>query len=199
MIELLSIFPVSALILAMPGPTNTLLFSSSLMRGFAASVPLIATELVAYGIAISAWGMLLQGLMAQHAWIALVLKLSAALYVAWLATKIWRFQSSPAVQPAISRRQVFTTTLLNPKAFLFATFVMPQNVFASPTVWAAGMGAFAAALVPVSVGWCLLGCSLHSGRHHRPLIPAHVMLRGAAIALCGFSLSIFYDAIRAVA
>ncbi len=199
MIELLSIFPVSALILAMPGPTNTLLFSSSLMRGFAASVPLIATELVAYGIAISAWGMLLQSLMAQHPWIALVLKFSAALYVAWLATKIWRFQSSPAVQPAISRRQVFTTTLLNPKAFLFATFVMPQNVFASPTVWAAGMGAFAAALVPVSVGWCLLGCSLHTGRHHRPLIPAHIMLRGAAIALCGFSLSIFYDAIRAVA
>lgn len=199
MTELLSIFSVSGLILAMPGPTNTLLLSSSLMRGFAASVPLIATELVAYFVAISTWGVLLQRLMAQHDWIALVLKVLAALYVAWLATKIWRFHSNPAIQPAISGRQVFTTTLLNPKAFLFATFVMPESVFASPMWWAAGMGAFAAALVPVSVGWCLLGRSLHSGRHHRPLIPAHVMLRGASLALCGFSLSIFYDALRAMA
>lgn len=197
MAELLSIFPVSALILAMPGPTNTLLFSSSLMRGFAASVPLIATELVAYGIAISAWGMLLQGLMAQHPWIALVLKLSAALYVAWLATKLWRLHRGPEVQPVISAQQVFTTTLLNPKAFLFATFVMPESVFASPGVWAAGMGAFTAALVPVSVGWCLLGRSLRAGRHHRPLIPAHVLLRSASVALCGFSLSIIYSALRA--
>ena len=127
--DLLYIASVAALILAMPGPTNTLLFSSSVARGFSRSLVLVAAELVAYLLAISCWGFLLLKLLNDQAWIATTLKLGAAFYIAYLSLKIWKFEKSLTPESSITSRHVFITTLLNPKAFLFASFVMPPKVF----------------------------------------------------------------------
>ena len=48
-------------ILLTPGPTNTLLASSGIETGVKKSLKLIPAEVVGYFIAISAWGVLIDG------------------------------------------------------------------------------------------------------------------------------------------
>ena len=192
----LYIASVSALILAMPGPTNTLLFSSGVARGFTRSLVLVAAELVAYLLSISCWGFLLLKLLQDQAWIATVLKLGAACYIAYLSLKIWKFEKSLTPETSITSRHVFVTTLLNPKAFLFASFVMPPAVFLDTSMYFPAMGTFALTMIPVSIGWCMLGQIARSGSGRVPLISSGVMLRGASLVLCFFSASILYDVVH---
>ena len=187
------VLSVSALILAMPGPTNTLLFSSSLTRGFARSTPLVAAELVAYLLSISCWGFVLLSVLHDHAWITLALKALAAFYIAFLSVKIWRFEQSIDSAKSITGKHVFITTLLNPKAFLFASIVMPKAAFLDMAVYTPAMATFVLALIPVSAGWCLLGHLARSGSRRTPLVSSTAMLRGAALVLCFFSMTLLYD------
>ena len=196
--DLLYIASVAALILAMPGPTNTLLFSSSVARGFSRSVVLVAAELVAYLLAISCWGFLLLKLLNDQVWIATTLKLGAAFYIAYLSLKIWKFEKSLTPESSITSRHVFITTLLNPKAFLFASFVMPPKVFVDIAAYFPAMGTFALTMIPVSLGWCLLGHLARSGSSKLPMFSSGVMLRGASLVLCFFSASILYDVLHKV-
>ena len=194
--DLLYIASVAALILAMPGPTNTLLFSSSVARGFSRSLVLVVAELVAYLLAISCWGFLLLKLLNDQAWIATTLKLGAAFYIAYLSLKIWKFEKSLTPESSITSRHVFITTLLNPKAFLFASFVMPPKVFIETAAYFPAMGTFALTMIPVSLGWCLLGHLARSGSNKLPMFSSGVMLRGASLVLCFFSASILYDVLH---
>ena len=196
--DLLYIASVAALILAMPGPTNTLLFSSSVARGFSRSLVLVVAELVAYLLAISCWGFLLLKLLNDQAWIATTLKLGAAFYIAYLSLKIWKFEKSLTPESSITSRHVFITTLLNPKAFLFASFVMPPKVFVDTAAYFPAMGTFALTMIPVSLGWCLLGHLARSGSGKLPMFSSGVMLRGASLVLCFFSASILYDVLHKV-
>ena len=196
--DLLYIASVAALILAMPGPTNTLLFSSSVARGFSRSLVLVVAELVAYLLAISCWGFLLLKLLNDQAWIATTLKLGAAFYIAYLSLKIWKFEKSLTPESSITSRHVFITTLLNPKAFLFASFVMPPKVFIETAAYFPAMGTFALTMIPVSLGWCLLGHLARSGSGKLPMFSSGVMLRGASLVLCFFSASILYDVLHKV-
>lgn len=188
------VLSVCALILMMPGPTNTLLFSSSLARGFGRALPLVAAELSAYLLAISCWGFLLLKLMQMRPWIAMLLKTLAALYIAWLSWKIWRFDHRFENTAPITARHVFIATLLNPKAFLFASFVIPGAAFGRWEVYLPAMATFTAALVPVSVCWCALGHLARDGSRRAPWLSAGMLLRGAALCLCFFSVSILYSA-----
>ena len=196
--DLLYIASVAALILAMSGPTNTLLFSSSVARGFSRSLVLVAAELVAYLLAISCWGFLLLKLLNDQTWIATTLKLGAAFYIAYLSLKIWKFEKSLTPESSITSRHVFITTLLNPKAFLFASFVMPPKVFTETAAYFPAMGTFALTMIPVSLGWCLLGHLARSGSNKLPMFSSGVMLRGASLVLCFFSASILYDVLHKV-
>ena len=196
--DFLYIASVAALILAMPGPTNTLLFSSSVARGFSRSLVLVVAELVAYLLAISCWGFVLLKLLQDQVWIATTLKLGAAFYIAYLSLKIWKFEKSLTPESSITSRHVFITTLLNPKAFLFASFVMPPKVFIDTAAYFPAMGTFALTMIPVSLGWCLLGHLARSGSGKLPMFSSGVMLRGASLVLCFFSASILYDVLHKV-
>ena len=195
---MLSVMSALGLLLLMPGPTNTLLFSSSVARGFSRSLVLVAAELVAYLLAISCWGFLLLKLLNDQVWIATTLKLGAAFYIAYLSLKIWKFEKSLTPESSITSRHVFITTLLNPKAFLFASFVMPPKVFVDIAAYFPAMGTFALTMIPVSLGWCLLGHLARSGSGKLPMFSSGVMLRGASLVLCFFSASILYDVLHKV-
>ncbi len=187
---------LSALVLLMPGPTNTLLLSSGAIVGFTRTLKLIAAEIAGYLIAIIAWGIFLMGL-SQHApWTATVIKCLAAGYVGWMAVKVWNIHLHVDGDDKIKAHNVFVTTLLNPKAFVFASYIMPAATFTSGLVFGYAMLAFISALLPVSVCWSLAGNILISKGSLVPGINPQRVFRCASLVLCVFSVTLFYDVVR---
>lgn len=116
-----------AAVLLTPGPTNTLLFLAGSRDGIRRSLPLIAAEWVGYLISIGVWCVFLALAAAVAPWAPPVARACAAVYIAWSAIKLWRTapQAGAAGSKGIGPRDLFTVTLLNPKAFFFATVVFP--------------------------------------------------------------------------
>lgn len=171
-------------ILATPGPTNTLLATAGAAGGVRASCCLPAVEAAAYVIAICMLGWVAAPLVAAFPAAKAVLQGAVGLYLAWLAVKMWRGgAAAPALADAprlVTRRQVFLATLLNPKGMIFAFGVLPLQ---SPDV-AAYLAGFAGLTVMAGAGWVCLGAALRRG-----LSPARSRLipRAAALTLSGFS------------
>lgn len=124
---------------ALPGPDTMLVFSRALAGGAAASVPvgvgLTVGKLVLLTAAIA--GVAAAALAFGPAF--LVLKVAGALYLLWLAIRLWRRQpqpSQPAVPAPTSRLALVpgswrgaglgaVLTMTNPQALLFYLTVLP--------------------------------------------------------------------------
>jgi threonine/homoserine/homoserine lactone efflux protein len=143
-------------ILATPGPTNTLLATSAALAGIRRSLPLIAAELAGYLTAISILHFLLAELLAQHGWIAMGLRLLVGAYLLFTAWDLWNRRDpfvAAAAPHGIRFERVFVTTLLNPKAIVFAFGVIPLS---SPDA-AAYLAAFSVFVVIAASSWIALG------------------------------------------
>lgn len=144
-------------ILGTPGPTNTLLATSGASIGFRRSLVLLPAEAAGYSISILTLGLVLGPLVAGEPALAMALRLLVGAYLLLLAWRLWRsggveLASRRLVTPA----QVFVTTLLNPKAIVFALGVVP---FGAPRVWP-WMAGFLAMLAAVAACWIALGAVL---------------------------------------
>lgn len=186
----------SALVLIMPGPTNMLLLSSGAIAGFLRTLKLIAAELAGYFLAISIWGFILIGLSQHFPWLAPLVKLLAAGYVAWMAIKIWKIRLHVDNTSHIKGFSVFLTTLLNPKAFVFAAYIMPDRTFSDLSLYIPSMLAFVATLIPVSLCWSLLGKILGQKGTTVPGLNPSLLFRGASFVMCFFSFSLFYQVLH---
>lgn len=136
-------------VLGTPGPTNTLLAASGALVGVRRSLPLLAGEIVGYLAAIACLHLVVGGLVADASWIGRFLRLAMAVYLLFVAYELWT-RPAPATGQAseIGVRRVLVTTLLNPKALLFAFQILPlSEPGAMPYVLAL------AALIPL-VGSC---------------------------------------------
>ena len=158
-------------ILGTPGPTNTLLATSGAAAGLRRSLPLLPAEAAGYFISILVIGLVLGPVVAQSPLLATGLRLAVGAYLCWLAVRLWR-QGGVVADAAgtVRPHQVFVTTLLNPKAIVFALGVVP---FASPHAWAYMLG-FMAILAAVGLGWILAGTGLGRvarGGGHGRLVP----------------------------
>ncbi|WP_414445281.1 LysE family translocator [Burkholderia sp. 22PA0106] len=147
-------------ILAMPGPTNTLLATGGATLGLRRALPLALAEALGYGIAILAVGLLLKPVLTQWPQFARVLRVAVSAYLFYLAWTLFRSgrgdQAERIGHRPITPRRVFVATLLNPKALVFAINVIP---FDSPRVAFYLLG-FVAILAPLSIAWILLGAAL---------------------------------------
>lgn len=144
-------------ILGTPGPTNTLLATSGASIGFRRSLVLLPAEAAGYSISILTLGLVLGPLVAGEPALAMALRLLVGAYLLLLAWRLWgsggvELASRRLVTPA----QVFVTTLLNPKAIVFALGVVP---FGAPRVWP-WMAGFLAMLAAVAACWIALGAVL---------------------------------------
>ncbi|KLK92685.1 hypothetical protein AA309_13495 [Microvirga vignae] len=187
MIDLLTFVPAVAAILATPGPTNTLLATSGAQAGFRRSLPLVPAELAGYGIAIATWGLFLEPASAALPWLKPLLKLACAVYLVAVAWDLWRDAGSPENGDHLGARRVFSATLLNPKALLFAIAIFPEAAFRDLSGFLQTMSFFAAIVVPTALGWIVFG-STFSGPSAR--IQPRLIQRGAALALLTFSVSL---------
>lgn len=172
-------------ILGTPGPTNTLLATSGAASGLRRSLPLLPAEAGGYFISIMLIGLVLGPVVAQSPQLATGLRLAVGAYLCWLAARLWR-QGGVVSGEAVRVRpyQVFVTTLLNPKAIVFALGVVP---FASPHVWAYMLG-FMATLAVVGFCWILAGTGL--GHVARNGGRARLVPRVGATAIAAFAFMI---------
>jgi threonine/homoserine/homoserine lactone efflux protein len=154
-------------ILGTPGPTNTLLATGGASVGFRRALLLIPAEGAGYLIAILCWGLLVGPLLASSPPVNIGLRLLVGCYLLHSAVRQW---NSGALTRATSRivispRHVFLTTLLNPKAIVFALAVIPL-----PRPWAY-IVAFLCLTAAVATAWIFAGAAMGSvaaatGRSH---------------------------------
>ncbi|MFI5407889.1 LysE family translocator [Kaistia sp. UC242_56] len=180
-------------LLAVPGPTNTLLATSGAAIGMRRSLRLVPAELAGYGLAIGILMGIVGPLAAEHPIVPILSKIVASLYLAGSAVALWRQAAREALPGGapISVRRVFVTTLLNPKALIFAFLIFPRDLASLPGF----AGLFSVLVVGVACGWITLGSSL-SRSAGGFATPARVS-RFAAVALVVFASVMASSAIAA--
>ncbi|MBR0648658.1 LysE family translocator [Roseomonas terrae] len=174
------------IILGTPGPTNTLLATSGAAVGWRRSLILLPAEAAGYLVSILFLGLVLGPIVAASPAIALTLRLAVGSYLLALALKLWRRGTVLEDGPIATVRphQVFVTTLLNPKAIIFALGVVPLG---SPHVWIYLL-AFVVLLTIVAFSWIILGAAM--GRVARANGQERIVPRVGAVAICCFALLI---------
>lgn len=123
-------FSLAALsLLATPGPTNTLLATSAAAAGARRSLRLLPAELAGYFVSILILRGLLGPIIAASPVLKLALHAAVALYLVYLAAMLWQHGSreGDGGRP-ITLLRIFLTTLLNPKAVIFAFTLLPDGL-----------------------------------------------------------------------
>jgi threonine/homoserine/homoserine lactone efflux protein len=175
------------LLLIMPGPTNTLLATSGATVGFQRSTPLLLGEIAGYILSILLIEFALGRFMSGAHPAPPALRVAAGAYLMLLSIKLWitPFLLARAV---ISLRQVFVTTLLNPKAWVFALVIIPFGSLHASLYFSA----FLATVPAVGTMWIAAGSLL--GRHTRPGY-AKSFPKAASIALAIMSATLIGSAL----
>ena len=165
-------------LLITPGPTNTLLATAGATRGFRRSLHLLLGELSGYNISILTLGTLFASQFSGSK-VGVALSLLAGAYLALTAVRFWRTPLE-LNRATVSLRQVFITTLLNPKALVFAFVIVPMRL---PNTWLYLVG-FSAIVVVVGTIWIGFGtlAGRAAGSRYLAVVP-----KAASIALVVFA------------
>ena len=176
----------SLLLLATPGPTNTLLATSGAAAGLRRSLSLLSAEVIGYMVSILLLDLVLGPIVRHSPAISMILKASCGLYLVWLAIKLWREGGATLVSPdPVPWRRVLTTTLLNPKAVIFAFTILPFLKDGDFRHGAPYLVALAAMIVVIGGSWIALGAALRAGSGGKI---SGVVRRVGAVALATFAL-----------
>lgn len=175
------LFLLAALaVLATPGPTNTLLATSGAAAGLRASLPLMVAEMAGYTLSILILTLAVGPVLRAEPMLDMALRLACGLYLARVARRLWAHGGNPVAEiRPVSFRQVFVTTLLNPKGALFAFAILPG--LSAPHLLAL-MGCISG----VATGWVTLGVCLGGGLKPR----AACRLGAVVLAALAFGLSV---------
>ncbi|MFN3623569.1 MAG: LysE family translocator [Hyphomicrobium sp.] len=171
----------SLTLLATPGPTNTLLATSGAVSGFRHSLKLLAGELGGYLTAIALLLVVVGPVVAAVPAFGIALRIAVCIYLVHLALMFWQHSAAPltTAQP-VTLSRVFVTTLLNPKAVIFAFTLLPFGPAAALPGMLPWLAALCAMIVIVGGSWIALGASMH----RRADAAGHVRAyRVAAVAL----------------
>jgi threonine/homoserine/homoserine lactone efflux protein len=192
MTETLAFIAMAAGLLFTPGPTNTLLAVGGAMAGLRRSLWLMPAELAGYLIAIHLLGLVAGPFVQQSPLAQTGLRLGLALYLFWLAVRLWPSQSELLPRQAVTPAKVFVVTLLNPKALVFAFVVLPplaDGHWRAALPWLTGLCLM---IVAASLSWISLGAAIAAGKVMQPrLIP-----RAGAVVLALFALLLALSALR---
>lgn len=176
------VFAVLAL-LATPGPTNTLMAAAGAQRGVGRSLPLLAGELGGYLIAITVWIELVGVAATSQPLVPVMAKFIAAAFLVWSAWKLWANAGhADLAQRGITLGRVFATTLVNPKALVFAFAIFPPVGFVARLPY---LGLLAALVVTTAIGWMTLGMT--AARSSAGLLTSSRVERITAVALAVFA------------
>ncbi|WP_196258978.1 LysE family translocator [Pelagibacterium limicola] len=178
-------------LLATPGPTNTLVAAGGAGRGVAGAMPLLIGELAGYGLAITFWTEIVGAAASVQPSVLIVSKLAASAFLVWSSVKLWKIAGTDCLPGnGIAVRRVFLTTLLNPKALVLAFGIFPPVGFVSRLPYFA---AFSVLVTVTAIGWMTFGALLRRSGMER------LTLRGidriAAVVLTVFAVLVALSAI----
>ena len=167
----------SVALLATPGPTNTLLAASGAARGIRPSLSLLAGEAAGYLLGIVVLRTLAAPLMDAQGPLAQILSGLVCGYLLFLSWKLWQDSAVP-LQPRapIGIGSVFLTTVLNPKAIVFAYLLLPKGNIGDLVPW---LTALLALIALCGSGWIAIGAIVVTRTGQRP----EMGYRAGAIAL----------------
>lgn len=180
---------VSALVLllAVPGPTNTLLLRAGVLFGFRAAWRLAFVECLAYVLQVSLWGLALVYLASYSPWALKATQLAAAGYLLYVSYQLW--QRKPGVgapgKDRFSGLHFFWLTVMNPKGLLIVSFIAPIHAFTLLPDYAGFMVTLALVVVPVGSAWIVLGNQI-DGIQQSWLTPLRIN-RVTSVAICCFA------------
>ncbi|MBX8510492.1 LysE family transporter [Pseudomonas cichorii] len=190
-----SIFLTLLAVLAVPGPTNSLLFQTGMNRGFnAKSLLWVGAEWLAYMIQITAWGLTLDRVARDYPWVATLSKAFAVCFLFYIAMKLWSMARSGQQAddaPGLSPTGLFVATLTNPKGLFFASFVAPAGTFLSSADYLAFMSTFTAVVLPVGSAWVIFGACFGS-RLSSPR-SSQLLNKGVSMVIGLFATGLLYN------
>jgi threonine/homoserine/homoserine lactone efflux protein len=172
------------MLLATPGPTNTLLAASGAAHGLRASAGLVPAEIAGYLTAITILVTVVGPALAAQPLLATGLKLAACVWLLGCAARLWcRAAGEIGLDGArVTPLRLFLTTLVNPKGLVFALVLMPPLPLTELGPW---LAVLAAEIVVAALGWISLGAIL-ARRAGSLATPARIW-RLAAVALSLFA------------
>ena len=178
--QLLPFILATASLLAIPGPTNTLLATSGAAIGVSRSLPLLAAELAGYLTAILVLRFVLGPLVIGVPLAGLLLRVAVTVYVLYLALLLWRYRARDVGEATtVTFKAVLITTLFNPKAAGFAFLLLPAAAGGLAVLpWIAMV---ALQIVVAGTAWLMLGTML--GRGLRSVGYPELLYRLSAIVL----------------
>lgn len=144
-------------LLLTPGPTNTLLALAGAERGWTPALRLIPAELAGYMLVAVPLVLVGAGLLEMMPILRIGITLGAALWVLWLAARMWRPTEAGFGTATVTVSRVFATTLLNPKTLVFGLVLLPATEAARQV---ANLLVFTVLIVLVAAGWAALGAGL---------------------------------------
>jgi threonine/homoserine/homoserine lactone efflux protein len=159
--EIMTFLLASLVLLATPGPTNTLLFTSGAVAGLRPSLPLLLAELLGYMISINVLTVALVPLLAGHAGLRIALQVACAAYLLHAARRLWVNDTRGGSNHSVTFGNVFVTTLLNPKAIIFASTIIPANT--SRVEQLPWLAALSLIIAGVGGSWIGAGATVRTG------------------------------------
>jgi len=116
-----------AILLFAPGPTNAVLAMAGADGARRSPLPLLAAELLAYLVSVSVSRIVLLPLIGLYPAVGTAVKIVVALYLIAAGWRLWQSRPAAGGVALIGWRQVFATTVLNPKGLLLAIGIFPQD------------------------------------------------------------------------
>ncbi|MBW6423610.1 threonine transporter RhtB [Rhizobium sp. XQZ8] len=182
------------LLLGTPGPTNTLMALGGYERGWVRALPLILGELGGYLLVIVPVATLAAPFFETYPQASLWAKLVAGGWVLYLSYGLWTADRKAGRPAEISVRQVFVTTMLNPKALIIALVIMPHVGLIELVPW---LGLFVALVLLAANGWIAFGSLMR--RTERFEIKPVLVQRIAAACLLLFAMILASSSIQSLA
>lgn len=184
--DLLVFFIALALLLVVPGPTNTVLAIVGAERGFRRGLPLALTVLAGYLAVILPVVLVAAPFLEARPLVADAVKLIAAAWVLLLALRLWSLKLGVPSSGSLSATSVLATTLLNPKGLVIGLALLPP--VSVQLGLAAPLGVLAVTVLTVSAIWIGFGATAIAalGQRHPRLVAraasASLIVFGAGLA-----------------
>lgn len=147
-------------LLLTPGPTNTLMGLAGASGGMGRVMRLMPGEILGYLMAILPLALIGQGVLAEFPAMEQAIRLAAAVWVMVLAVRLWGRGSLAQAGGLITARQVWLTTMLNPKALIVGLVMLPAPASGD---FALRLGLFCGVAALVAMIWGGAGALTRQG------------------------------------
>ncbi|MET3612766.1 threonine/homoserine/homoserine lactone efflux protein [Rhizobium aquaticum] len=180
---------VLALLLA-PGPTNTLIGVAGSQSGIVRAARLIPAELAGYLTTIMPLTLLGSRFFSDFPIAALLLKSAAAIWVMYLAIKLWGRAQETEGMSAVTVGKVYMTTALNPKALVVSFILLPPI---GDSAFMMRLAVFCALVIGVASIWASTGNLLSGGK---PGNRTRIVERVASVWLAAVSVMLIVTVLK---